>query len=151
MAVYTRSLTVAHRAGDLFELVSDVRRYPDFIKWVKALRVSQERQEGEVRHCLAEAVIVFKGFTERFSTHVSADPAAHAVKVDLASGPFHHLRNNWSITGLPNGKSEVEFHIDYEFRGFFLRTFAAANTEMAVRRIMDAFLDEAARRYERIR
>lgn len=140
------SIIVRHRPEDLFELIADVRRYPDFIKWIKALRVSGQTQEAGRTSSTAEVVIGFKGFTERFSTRVVADAAAGTVTADLVRGPFRRLKNQWTISPHDEG-ARVDFYLDYEFRSFLLATLATANLDVAVRKIMDSFVSEADRRY----
>ncbi len=147
MSAHVETLTVPYRPDDMFSLVSDIEAYPRFIKWIKALRVSQPRDDGQVRHCIGEAVVGFKGFTERFATSVAADAAARTVTVRLVRGPFRRLENDWRFE--PEGESgtRIHFRIDYEFSNFMLQALAMSNRENAVRRIMESFLDEAERRF----
>ncbi|MEL7481551.1 MAG: SRPBCC family protein, partial [Pseudomonadota bacterium] len=66
MAAHIETLTVPYEPDDMYRLVAGIESYPHFIKWIKALRVSQPRTEGQVHHCVGEAVVGFKGFTEQF-------------------------------------------------------------------------------------
>ncbi|MEM8921574.1 MAG: SRPBCC family protein, partial [Pseudomonadota bacterium] len=67
-----KTLNLPYAANDLFDLVSDVRSYPDFIKWIRAIRVSDEQTEPERWRARADAAIMFKGISERFVTNVDA-------------------------------------------------------------------------------
>ena len=147
MAHFTKSVRLPYTPEQCFDLVSDIRRYPDFIRWITAMRVSEETElEAGKSSCLGEAVIGFKGFTERFSTRVTKDPAAGQVVASLVKGPFRRLRAEWRI--VPQERSaDVRLDIDYDFKNPFIRMLAAANHDTAVNRILNAFLEEGRRRY----
>ena len=148
MPRFSKSVRVPYSTTQAFDLVSDVARYPDFIKWITALRVSDHRvDEAGVRHCRGDAVVGFKGFVERFSTTVSADVNEGAVTASLIKGPFRHLKAEWTILPLERGGCDIALQINYEFRNVLIAMLAAANHDIAVDRIMSAFLLEAQKRY----
>ena len=113
------------------------------------MRVSRERNEGEVRRCRGEALVGFKGFREQFATDVIADKSALTVETSLVRGPFRRLSNAWRFTPQLGGATEVHFTIDYEFSNFVLQALLASNMESSVSKVIRAFTDEADRRYER--
>lgn len=144
----SEQVLIPHRAEDLYELVRDIRRYPEFIKWIQAVAVSDENTSGDgVYSCLGEASVHFKGFDERFATHVHADPQARKIDVKLARGPFRHLRNRWQFDPREDGKTRVHCFIDYEFKNPVLSLLARTNSRLAVELIIDAFRAEADRRF----
>ena len=148
MPRFTKTLRVPYGPPQCFALVSDIARYPDFIKWITALRVSDVRAAGPgVTECLGEAVVGFKGFTERFATRVVADEHAQRVTASLVRGPFRKLFAEWRITESVQGASDVSLEINYEFRNPIIGFLAAANHDLAVDRILNAFLEEAQKRY----
>jgi len=149
LPVYNRTLIVAHRADDLFELVSDIGRYPEFVKWIKTMRVFNARIEGDVRLSTGEARVGFAGLTEIFATDVRADPERRFIETRLVKGPFRRLLNTWKFEELQDGSTRVRFHIDYQFRNPLLQALLAANFDRAVNALMNSFLAEAARRYEK--
>lgn len=147
MAHFTKSVRLPYTPEQCFDLVSDIRHYPDFIKWITAMRVSEEQAlDMGQSSCLGDAVIGFKGFTERFSTRVVKDPAAGTVVASLVKGPFRRLRAEWKITERERG-TDVQLDIDYDFKNPFIGMLAAANHDIAVTKILNAFLDEGRRRY----
>lgn len=147
MARFSKSVRLPYTPEQCFDLVSDISRYPDFIKWITAMRVSEESVLGDrASSCLGEAVIGFKGFTERFSTRVTKDPTAGRVIASLVKGPFRRLRAEWKITPQDRG-TDVRLDIDYDFKNPFIGMLAAANHDLAVTKILDAFLDEGRRRF----
>ncbi len=147
MPEHQQSLDVPYTPDQLFELVSDIARYPEFIKWIKALRVSAPKSEHGLHTCVGEAVVGFKGFTESFSTTVEAHAANRTVHVKLVRGPFRKLENAWRFRDNGQGGALIDFRIDYEFSNMILRALASSNRDAAIDRIMTAFLDEAKRRY----
>lgn len=148
MPRFTKTLRVPYGPEQCFALVSDIARYPDFIRWITALRVSEQRQTGPgVNECLGEVVVGFKGFSERFSTRVVADEPARRVTAALVRGPFRKLFAEWRITESVAGASDVSLEIHYEFRNPVVAFLAAANHDLATDRILSAFLYEARRRY----
>lgn len=150
MTGHIERLIVPYAPADMFTLVADIETYPRFIKWVKALRKSRPRDEGDTHHCIGEAVVGFKGFTEQFSTTVAADRSALTVQARLVRGPFRTLENDWLFREMPDGRTEIEFRIDYQFSNPILSALAATNREKAVQKIMDSFLTEAAKRFQPI-
>lgn len=150
MPRFSKTLRVPYGPDECFRLVSDIARYPDFIRWITALRVSEQRVIGPgVQECLGEVVVGFRGFSERFSTRVTADEPARRVTAALVRGPFRRLFAEWRITESVAGASDVSLEINYEFRNPVIGLLAAANHDMAVDRILKAFLEEARRRYGR--
>ncbi len=148
VSVFQKSVGVPYSEAQAFELVSDVARYPDFIKWITAMRVSGHKQlaDGSAEF-VGDAAIGFRGFSERFSTKVVSNLERGEVVATLVRGPFKHLVAKWTIGSGEGGGSTIALKIDYEFRNLVLRLLASANEDMAAGRIMDAFLAEAARRY----
>jgi coenzyme Q-binding protein COQ10 len=148
MARFTKTVRVPYRPADCFQLVSDIAAYPGFIKWITAMRVSGLRVIGPgVMECQGEAMVGFKGFTERFTTHVVADEPAARVTASLVRGPFRKLFAEWRIFETVGGGADICLEIDYEFRNPVIGFLAAANHDVAVSRILQAFLAEARKRF----
>ncbi len=125
--------------AQLFALVGDVERYPQFIRWITGLRAWNRRPDGEgVTLMDAEAQVKFSVVRERFATRVRLDEPALAIDVNLLSGPFRKLRNRWRFSPHPQG-CELSFEIDFEFGSRFLENLLAANFENAVAKIVNAF------------
>ena len=154
MTSLKRSIEMPYRPEDLFDLVSDVARYPDFVRWMKSLRILSEDSAGDARRMRAEATVRFMGFTETFVTDVgAARPAAGAAEpvwtVDVSNvrGPFRKLKNTWRIRPGADGGAKIDFYIEFEFRNFVLQALADSNRDYAVSRIIEAFSDEAEERF----
>ena len=99
--------------------------------------------------CRAEVTVGFKNFRETFITDVDARRDELAIDVSLVRGPFRKLANQWRFQPIPTG-TRVDFFISFEFRNFLLQALADANKAFAVKRVIDAFVSEATRRYQKV-
>jgi coenzyme Q-binding protein COQ10 len=149
MTTHRQILDLPYRPEDLFDLAADVGRYPDFLKWIKRLRLLSDQEEHGRLRCRAEVTVGFQGFTETFITDVDARKAELAIDVSLVRGPFRKLSNAWRFAPTPAG-TRVEFWIAFEFRNFVMQALADANKTYAIKRVIDAFVEEAARRYRKV-
>jgi len=129
MPRHSEQIVIDHTAENLFDLVKDIRRYPEFIRWIDSMQVTNEDT------------------SETFSTQVSAFENESKIVVSLKDGPFRRLSNRWQFEAIDKKQTRIHFHIDYEFKNFVLGLLARANTKLAIDRIMFAFKTEADRRY----
>ena len=130
---------LSYTPEQLFALVGDVERYPEFVPWITGLRTWNRRDMGEGLTLLdAEAHVRFAVVRERFATRVRLDGAAKAIDVTLISGPFRHLRNRWRFLAKPT-HTELVFEIDFEFGSRLLHGLLAANFERAVAKLVACF------------
>ncbi len=144
---HSERLRVRHAPADVFELVSDVERYPEFIPYITSLRVLSREIDGEAEIFVAEAVARYKIARERFVTRVRADKSELSVSVDLVDGPFHHLHNVWQLEELPDGSTRIDFELDFQFSNMMLDMLIRANKKRAVHMLIERFGAEAGRRY----
>ena len=127
----------------LFELVGDVRRYPEFVPWISDLRVWGEKTEGQGVTVLdAEVSVGFSLLSERFATRVRRDANLRQIDVSLLRGPFKSLSNRWKFEPDPAG-SKLVFDIQFEFKSRILEALLSANFAHAVDRLMTCFEDRA--------
>jgi coenzyme Q-binding protein COQ10 len=133
--------------GQLFDLVADVERYPQFVPWVTTLRTSN-REVGEDGVTTLDAVadVGFSIVHERFATRVRLDAAALAIDVGLITGPFSRLVNQWRFTPRAAG-ADLSFLIDFEFRSRLLDRLFAMNFRRAADRLVRCFETRATRLY----
>jgi len=127
----------------LFDLVGDVERYPEFVPWVTRMRAWNRRPDGDgVTRLDAEAEVGYAIIKERFATRVRLDEPALAIDAELLSGPFRRLVNRWRFKDHPAG-AELSFEIDFEFKSRLLQGLLAANFHHAVTRLVGCFEDRA--------
>ncbi len=133
---------VAHTPRQMFDLVADVERYPEFVPMCESLAILRREEEGRV--LVARMGIGYKAIRENFTTRVRLWPEEPCVLVEYLDGPFSRLENRWRFSPAPGGAC-VEFFIDYEFRSPLLGLIAGGLFDKAFHRFSDAF-DERARR-----
>jgi coenzyme Q-binding protein COQ10 len=132
-----------YQPGQLFELVGDVERYPQFVPWVTRLRSWNRMSDGQgITRLDAEAQVGFSVIHESFSTRVRLDEPALTIDVELISGPFRRLTNRWTFEDHPKG-AQLTFDIDFEFKSRLLDRLLAANFHRAVARLVGCFEDRA--------
>lgn len=127
-----------HSAEQMYDLVADVRRYPEFLPWVSAIRIRQD-DEAEM---LADMIVGFKALRETFSSRVIKTPQS-AIVVDYLDGPMKHLHNAWKFEPLLGGGSVVDFTVDFSFRNRVFEALAGQFFEAALRKMTTAFIERA--------
>ena len=122
-----------YSAEQMFDLVADVKRYPEFLPWVSAMRV---RQDGPTE-TLADMIVGFKGLRESFTSRVDK-LRPERICVDYIDGPLKHLRNEWHFR--PEGQGcAVDFAVDFQFKNRVFEMLAGQVFSTALRRMIGAF------------
>ena len=138
MTVHAEKRVINHRPEDLFALVADVRKYPDFLPWCLAARI---REESPLSF-KADLIIGFNLFRERFTSFVDLDADNLEITVKYAEGPFKHLTNHWRFLDHPDG-CEIDFYVDFEFNSRLLQSVIETLFTEAVKRMVSAFESRA--------
>jgi len=134
MTTHAEQRLVRHAPEQLFDLVADVRRYPEFLPWCLAARI-RERSDTIL---VADLIIGFQMFKEQFTSHVTMDRDQLKIEVKYAEGPFKYLTNSWKFIDHPDG-CMIDFYVDFEFRSRLLQTVIESLFTEAVRRMVRAF------------
>ena len=119
----------------LYDLVADVERYPEFLPWCMGARM-RERSETLL---VADLIIGFKFIRERFTSRVVLDRPNLAIDVSYADGPFKHLSNRWRFERTPEGCCVIDFYVEFEFRSAMLQKLIGVLFHEAVKRMVAAF------------
>jgi coenzyme Q-binding protein COQ10 len=135
MPTYAERKTLPYRPEQMFDLVADIERYPEFLPWCVGCRVT--RREGNV--VWGDLIVGFKLFRESFTSKVTLNRPGR-IDVSYIDGPFHHLDNHWLFHPEAEGRATtIDFYIDFEFRSRALQLVARAAFNEAVRRMVSAF------------
>ena len=145
MATHAEKRVLHHSPEQLFDLVADVERYPDFLPWCIGARI-RSRQENVL---IADLIIGFKGIREKFTSEVTTDQATMRIDVAYRDGPFKYLNNHWIFNAQPDGSCEIDFFVDFEFRSRLLQRIIGLLFNEAVRRMVSAFEARADQLYGR--
>lgn len=142
MPTHAEKRHLPYRPEQLYELVARVDRYPEFLPWCKAARIT--RQEGDVFY--ADLVVAFKVFRERFTSKVHLFPRT-GIDVEYINGPFRYLNNHWRFEPAPDGGCILDFYVDFEFRSRILQNLIGLLFNEAVTRMVGAFESRARELY----
>ena len=141
MPTHSEKRFLPYPAERLYDLVSDVEDYPNFLPWCVGLRVNS-RTGNEIR---ADMIVGFKMLREKFTSKVTLTPKTR-IDVEYLDGPFRYLQNRWEFVDKEGG-CEIDFFIDFEFRSRILRKVMEPLFHEAVRRMVRAFEERAAERF----
>ncbi len=138
MPTHQETRKLPYSAQQMFDLVADVRHYPEFLPWTAAARIKDTRpiEGGEVME--ADLVISFKVFRERFGSRVTLWHDDKRIDTEYVDGPFRKMESRWTFRDVPGG-CEVSFDVDYEFRNRILQSAAGLFFYDAMQRIVRAF------------
>lgn len=142
MPSHAETRILPYSAEQMYDLVADVARYPQFIPWIMAARVRSVTPGEDGTVMLADLVIGFKMFRERFGSRVVLRPEAREIDTEYIEGPFKHMLSHWRFRDVAGG-CEVAFDVDFEFRNKVLQGAAGVFFHEAMKRIVRAFEDRA--------
>ncbi len=131
----------------MYDLVADVERYSEFLPWTAAARIRSTVQDGDATVMLADLVISFKVFRERFGSRVTLWPEAKKIDTEYLDGPFEKMVSNWAFEEAEDGGCNVSFYVDFAFRNKLLQTTATIFFNDAMQRVVRAFERRAAELY----
>lgn len=148
MPSFSTERHVPFTAAQMFALVADIERYPEFLPLCTSLVVLSRRPCDEGEELTARMSVGYKAIAESFTTRIETNPAERRIAVSYLDGPFKHLHNRWSFHDDATG-SVVDFFIDYEFRSKLLAALVGAAFDQAFRHFATAFEERAAQVYGR--
>jgi coenzyme Q-binding protein COQ10 len=144
MPQFASSRHVRHSADDMFDLVADVERYPEFVPLCRGLTLRKKVKEPDGTEVLiADMTVAYKLVRETFSSRVTLDRANREIRVEYLEGPFSRLENRWRFRPTGERSCEVTFFISYEFRSRMLGLLMGAMFDAAFRRFAAAFEQRA--------
>ncbi|CAM1650911.1 MULTISPECIES: type II toxin-antitoxin system RatA family toxin [Bartonella] len=131
---------VKHTDLEMFNLVSDIECYPEFLPMCESLNIRSREERSDKTLLTADMTVGYKMIRETFTTQVLLNPAERRIDVRYIDGPFRYLENRWIFKPLEDGKScDVEFYIDYEFKSRMLGVLMGAMFDIAFKRFTEAF------------
>jgi coenzyme Q-binding protein COQ10 len=140
MPQFSTKRRVRHSASDMFDLVADVERYPQFVPLCQSLRVRKRSNEGEGKEVIvADMTVAYKFIRETFTSRVTLERPKLEILVEYLEGPFQKMNNRWNFRPAGDDACDVEFFIAYEFRSRTLGVLMGAMFETAFRRFSAAF------------
>lgn len=147
MTSHSETRVLPFTAQQMYDLVADVARYPEFLPWTAAARIRSVDVKADHTVMLADLVVSFKVFRERFGSRVTLWPDRMQIDTAYIDGPFRYLDSTWQFRPADGG-CEVRFSVDFEFRNRLLQGAAGMFFNEAMQRIVRAFEARAHDIYE---
>lgn len=145
MPTHAHKREVPYPPGDMFALVADIERYPEFLPWCAGARIGRREPlpDGLSEIVTADLIVAYKMFREQFTSRVTLDRPALRIDVMYLQGPFRRLVNHWSFE--PHGADGclIDFYIDFEFKSRTLQKLMESVFDRAVARLVAGFIDRA--------
>ncbi len=137
MPTHAEQCYLPFTAEQMFDLVADVERYPEFLPWCVGARI-KSRDGGTIT---ADMMIGFRVIRERFTSKATFD-RPDRIDVEYLNGPFRYLKNRWVFAAKDDG-CMIDFYIDFEFHSRIMRLILEPLFGEAVRRMVSAFESRA--------
>lgn len=141
MPTHAETRVVPYTPHQMYALIADVARYPEFLPWCAAARVRSRTPlpDGPGEVVEADLVISFKVYRERFGSRVTLRPDERRIDVEYIDGPFRYLRNHWRFEPHGEGACAIDFFVDFEFRSTILQKLIGLVFHEAMQRVVRAF------------
>lgn len=142
MPSHKETRTLPYTAEQMFDLVIDIEKYPQFLPWCLGARINT-RSEHDLE---ADVIVGYKMFREVFSSRVHMI-RPNAIEVEYLKGPMRHLHNKWVFTDLGKGRCEVDFFVDFSLKTKLFEGLVDQFFHVALMRMIAAFEGRAAQVY----
>ncbi|MEJ0076877.1 MAG: type II toxin-antitoxin system RatA family toxin [Alphaproteobacteria bacterium] len=131
---------VRHAAAEMFDLVADIERYPEFLPLCQSTRVRKRTATREgIETVVADMTVAYKVLRETFTSRVTLDRPNLQILVEYLNGPFSRMENRWDFHPVGEQLCDVEFFISYEFKSRMFAMLMGAMFDTAFRRFSLAF------------
>ena len=134
MPTHAEKRNLPYTPEQLFDLVADVEKYPEFLPWC----ISSKITKCDKNVIYADLVIGYKMVREKFGSKVTLD-RPNLIHVEYLSGPMKYLSNHWRFIAEPDSSCTIDFHVDFEFKNAIFRRLMGLFFNEAVRRMVAAF------------
>ena len=140
MPELTENRVLPHKSQDIFDLVMDIEKYPEFLPWCKKAKIVDRISEDNLQ---ADLVINFKAFTEKYRSDVKFynQEGVFIIESRAVSGPFKNLHSEWKISADKDDDKNcnIEFYISFSFNSFILEKMIGGIFERASKKMIESF------------
>lgn len=140
MHSFDDSRVLPYSPRQLFDLVADIAKYPEFLPWCLGARINSRETRGAEDIVMADLVVGTRIFRETFTSRVTLSPQGDppAIAVEYVKGPMRHMENRWAFVAEGTG-TRLVFHVAFEFRSALLEKMMGAFFDDASRKMVAAF------------
>ena len=142
MADVQKTVLIRHSAEQMFDLVTDVADYPNFLPWCGGVEV-RHRDDTSME---AKIDINFKGIKQHFATRNSMQRPTR-IDMEFADGPFRKFTGFWRFTPLRVDACKIEFALHYEFTNIILEKLIGPVFNHIANTFVESFVKRADQRY----
>lgn len=139
----TERKILPYQARQMYQLIIDIEKYPEFLPWCKQAKIIERISDENL---IADLLINFKNFFEKYRSdvkHGKSENGDYFVDVVAIQGPFKSLVNKWKFQDLGNNSCEIEFFIEFQFNSFLLEKMLGGIFGKAAQKMMSAFEERA--------
>ena len=131
---------IDHTAKDLFKIVLDIEKYPEFIPWCKNVKIKSKSKD----RILADMIVSFNHFlTKTFTSHVFYNFNQLSINTEYIEGPLKDLKTEWIFESLEEKKTKVLFNVKFEFQKFLHQKLAELFFDLIKNQMIDSFKKRA--------
>lgn len=138
MPKHSETRHIPYTAQQMYDLVSDVSSYPEFIPWTSGAKIRSLDEQDNKTIMIADLIVSFKLFEESFGSEVVLRPGEKKIDTSYLDGPFKHMISQWAFTDTDNG-CDVHFKVDFEFKSLILQKTATVFFNMAMQKVVHSF------------
>ncbi|WP_173272668.1 type II toxin-antitoxin system RatA family toxin [Thiosulfatimonas sediminis] len=142
MKKITRTALLPYSAKQMYDLVNDVRAYPQFLPWCGGADIL-EQSDSDMR---ASVTIAKAGLSQTFTTQNHLVEAKR-IEMQLIDGPFKALRGEWSFKALDADACKILFEIEFEVKSGLLNLAIGPVFEQIASSLVDSFCERAKQIY----
>ena len=131
-----KSIEFNYNAKELFDIVLDIEKYPDYIPWCKKINILK-RNKNSIK---ANMIVNYKLLpTQQFISIVTYDVKNLLIKTQYIEGPLKNLDTIWKFVKIEKNKTIVNFNIKFEFKNFFHQKISEGFYSLVENKMMESF------------
>ena len=135
-----KNITINHNADNLFDIVIDIEKYPEFIPWCTGMHVHSKNK----KEILADMHVVYKFFIpQKFGSHVFFNKKKLNIKTIYTDGPLKDLKTDWQFKSINKKKTIVVFTVEFEFKKFLHQKLAETFFPLIENKMINSFIKRA--------
>ena len=136
----TKTLIVNHNAKDLFDIVLDLEKYPEFIPWCKNMKIYSKN----TKEIYADMYVFYKLILpQKFGSHVIFDKKKLFIDTIYIEGPLKDLKTNWKFDQINKSKTKLIFSVKFEFKRFIHQKIAETFYPLIENKMIESFKKRA--------
>ena len=136
----SQEIQINHKAIDLYKIVLDIEKYPDYIPWCSKIEILK-RKNNEIN---ANMIVNYKIFpAQKFTSNIIFDFNNLFIKTKYVDGPLKDLDTLWQFKDIAKNKSKVLFSIEFEFKNYFHQKVAELFFPLVENKMIDSFRKRA--------